>query len=107
MSTQPSLTTAPRPARTARAPWLGLASFLGLPLGGAAGYAAAHLGSAAATGEGTTGAAIGVLAAAVIGLMATVGARVRQERWPWLGIVGAVVSAAPLAVFIAGMMVMR
>jgi len=48
-----------------------------------------------------------VLAAAVIGLMATVGARVRQERWPWLGIVGAVVSAAPLVVFIAGMMVMR
>ncbi|WP_422508660.1 hypothetical protein [Stenotrophomonas sp. GZD-301] len=101
------MTTAPRPARTARAPWLGLASFLGLPLGGAAGYAAAHLGSAAATGGGTTGAAIGVLAAAVIGLMATVGARVRQERWPWLGIVGAVVSAAPLAVFIVGMMVMR
>jgi hypothetical protein len=84
-----------------------LASFLGLPLGGAAGYVAAHRGSAAATGEGTTGAAIGVLAAAVIGLMATVGARVRQERWPWLGIVGAVVSAAPLVVFIAGMMVMR
>ena len=59
-------------------------------------------------GVGTSGAtAIGVLGAAAIGLIATVGSRVRQERWPWLGVAGAVLSAAPLALFIVAMMFHR
>jgi hypothetical protein len=33
--------------------------------------------------------------------------RVRQERWPWLGIVGAVVSTAPLALFLVSMLLHR
>jgi len=64
-----------------RLPLLGLVSFFGLPVGAAA----AHIATA---GASTTGVSIGVLASAAVGLIATVGSRVRQERWPWLGIVG-------------------
>lgn len=98
----------PRPATVLCGPWLGLSSFLGLPLGGLAGYLIRLATDSSTVGVGTTGAtAIGVLAAAVIGLIATVGSRVRQERWPWLGVVGAVLSAAPLAMFIGSMLLHR
>lgn len=103
-----SLPASPVPAVGARWPILGLCSFLGLPLGALAGYAAALAANSAATGvAGTAGVAIGVLASAVTGMMATVGSRVRGERWAWLGIVGALVSAAPLALFIVAMMFHR
>jgi len=91
------------PISAQRLPLLGLVSFLGLPVG-----AAAHIATAAnhgvTAGASTTGVSIGVLASAAVGLIATVGSRVRQERWPWLGIIGAVLSAAPLVLFLVGMM---
>jgi len=52
---------------------------------------------------GSAGVAVGVLASCVLGLLCTIGARVRRERWPWVGVVGAVISALPLLLFLAGM----
>ncbi|MCF7751258.1 hypothetical protein KQ945_10905 [Bacillus subtilis subsp. subtilis] len=100
----PSVSPSPRGAR---APLLGLCSFLGLPVGGAAGWLAGVANHGVIAGAGTTGVAIGVLAAAAVGLVASMASRVRQERWPWLGIVGAVVSTAPLALFIVSMLLHR
>jgi hypothetical protein len=81
-----------RIASPQRWPVLGFCSFLGVPLGAIVGFAAG-MNSA----DLRVGLAIGVLSSAVIGMIVIVGSRVRQERWPWLGIVGALVSAAPLA----------
>lgn len=94
-------------AASAPAPVAGLASFLGLPVGAASAWLAGIANHGVTAGANTTGVAIGVLAAAVIGLIAFLASRVRQERWPWLGVLGAALSASPLALFILGMMVMR
>ena len=86
---------------------MGVCSFLGLPLGAAA-YWLADMGGQGAAGVGSSiMAAIGVLAAAGVGMVASIASRVRQERWPWLGIVGAVVSTAPLALFLVSMLLHR
>lgn len=104
----PHVVASPRATTVQRWPWLGICSFLGLPLGGLAGYLVRLATDSPTVGVGTSGAtAVGVLGAAAIGLIATVGSRVRQERWPWLGVVGAVLSAAPLALFIVAMMFHR
>lgn len=92
------------PISVQRLPLLGLASFLGLPVGAAAAHIATAANHGVTAGASTTGVSIGVLASAAVGLIATVGSRVRQERWPWLGIIGAVLSAAPLVLFLVGMM---
>ncbi len=78
---------------------MGVCSFLGLPLGAAA-YWLADAGGQGATGVASAMAAIGVLAAAGVGMVASIAARERQERWPWLGITGALVSKAPLLLFL-------
>ncbi|MGE8208232.1 MAG: hypothetical protein ACN6RH_01855 [Stenotrophomonas rhizophila] len=52
-------------------------------------------------------AAIGVLTAAGVGMVASIASRERQERWPWLGITGALVSKAPLLLFIVAFIVHR
>ncbi|MEG2803057.1 hypothetical protein [Stenotrophomonas sp.] len=98
----------PAPTRGgARAPLLGMLSLFALPLGAAAGYAAQWANHGVAAGASTTGVSIGVLAAAVVGLLAALGSRVRQERWPWLGVLGTVIGAAPLALFIVSMLLHR
>jgi hypothetical protein len=51
----------------------------------------------------SAGVAVGVLASSVLGLLLTIGSRVRRERWPWTGMVGAAISALPLLLFLAGM----
>ena len=48
-------------------------------------------------------AGVGVLGAAVGGGLA-VASRVRGERWPWIGIGGAVLSALPLLMYLLRMM---
>lgn len=53
---------------------------------------------------GNAGVALGVLASSVLGLLCTIGSRVRRERWPWVGIAGALISALPLLLFLAGML---
>ncbi|WWW36419.1 hypothetical protein V8017_05765 [Stenotrophomonas rhizophila] len=103
----PAPASVPAPPRATRAPLLGLCSFLGLPVGGAAGWLAGVANHGVIAGAGTTGVAIGVLAAAAVGLVASMASRVRRERWPWLGIVGAVVSTAPLALFLVSMLLHR
>ncbi len=100
----PVRSSAPVERRAQRLPLLGLVSFLGLPIGAFAAHIATAANHGVTAGASTTGVSIGVLASAAVGLIATVGARVRQERWPWLGIVGAVLSAAPLVLFLVGMM---
>lgn len=86
---------------------MGVCSFLGLPLGAAA-YWLADVGGQGATGVGSsTMAATGVLAAAGVGMVASIASRERQERWPWLGITGALVSKAPLLLFIVSLIVHR
>ncbi|QHB73704.1 hypothetical protein GQ674_00675 [Stenotrophomonas sp. 364] len=59
---------------------------------------------AAGVGSSITG-AIGVLAAAGVGMVASIASRERQERWPWLGVSGALVSKAPLLLFIVAFIV--
>lgn len=85
--------------RRSVAPWLGLCSWLGLLIGVLVEHAARLIG---ATGNSAT--AVGVLAAAMCGFGAMLAARVRNERWPWLGLIGAALSAAPLALFLASML---
>lgn len=92
------------PMSAQRLPLLGLVSFLGPPIGAFAAHIATAANHGVTAGASTTGVSIGVLASAAVGLIATVGSRVRQERWPWLSIVGAVLSAAPLVLFLVGMM---
>ncbi|HAI47660.1 hypothetical protein D3C87_355480 [compost metagenome] len=94
-------------ANVQRAPWLGLVSFAALPVGAAMGYAAQWANHGVTAGASTTGVSIGVLASAVVGLLAALGSRVRQERWAWLGIVGTLLGAVPLAVFIVSMLLHR
>ncbi|MBT2768050.1 hypothetical protein J7J08_10425 [Stenotrophomonas sp. ISL-67] len=53
---------------------------------------------------GSAGVAVGVLASSVLGLLLTIGSRVRRERWPWVGIAGAIITALPLGLFLVGMM---
>jgi len=86
---------------------MGVCSFLGLPLGAAA-YWLADMGGHGAAGVGSSiMAAIGVLAAAGGGMVASIASRERQERWPWLGVTGALVSKAPLLLFIVAFIVHR
>ncbi len=83
---------------------MGVCSFLGLPLGAAA-YWLADMGGQGAAGVGSIMGAIGVLAAAGVGMVASITSRERQERWPWLGVSGALVSKAPLLLFIVAFIV--
>lgn len=84
-----------------KAPWCGLASWLGVLAGWGAGWLAALAfgGSAPSAGLG-----VAVLASVLAGGGLAVGARVRGERYPWLGIGGAVVSALPLVLFLLRML---
>ncbi|MGN7837707.1 hypothetical protein [Stenotrophomonas sp. 22385] len=93
------------PGAGRRWPLLGTASWLVAPAILAAAYAVAQ--AAPEMGRllvGSAGVAVGVLASSVLGLLLTIGSRVRRERWPWVGIVGAVISALPLLLFLAGML---
>lgn len=81
------------------APWLGACSLFGLALGVGVEVTIRALG-----GAGNSALALGVLAAAMAGFAAMLGARVRGERWPWLGLVGAVLSALPLKLFLLTML---
>jgi hypothetical protein len=40
-------------------------------------------------------------------MVASIASRERQERWPWLGVTGALVSKAPLLLFIVAFIVHR
>ena len=83
LDTAPPHVSSPRATTVQRWPWLGVCSFLGLPLGGLAGYLVRLATDSPTVGVGTSGATvIGALGAAAIGLIATVGSRVRQERCP-------------------------
>ncbi len=79
---------------------MGVCSFLGLPLGAAAYWLADVGGQGDAGVASSVMAAIGVLAAAGVGMVASIAARERRERWPWLGITGALVSKMPLLLFL-------
>jgi hypothetical protein len=79
----PDSPQAPRPSSVAptsaqRLPLLGLVSFLGLPVGAAAAHIATAANHGVTAGASTTGVSIGVLASAAVGLIATVGSRVRH-----------------------------
>jgi len=93
------------PASKPRWPLLGALSWLVAP-----GVLAAASAAAQASPEisrmlvGNAGVAVGVLACSVFGLLLAMGSRVRGERWPWVGMVGAMISALPLALFLAGML---
>jgi hypothetical protein len=88
-----------------RWPLLGALSWLVAPVLLLVAYTAAQASSEVARFlVGSAGVAVGVLASSVLGLLCTIGSRVRGERWPWVGIVGAVVSALPLLLFLAGML---
>ncbi|HEL3864736.1 TPA: hypothetical protein UM690_002666 [Stenotrophomonas maltophilia] len=87
-----------------KAPWCGVASGLGLVVGWAAGTLAAQA-AVAAGGIGiAAGLGVGVLGSALVGCGLAVASRVRGERWPWIGIVGAVLSALPLLMYLLRMM---
>lgn len=87
-----------------KAPWCGVASWLGIAVGWGAGTVAAQ-GAVAAGGNGmAAGLGVGVLGAALVGGGLAVAARVRGERWPWIGISGAVLSALPLLMYLLRMM---
>ena len=81
-----------------KAPWCGVASWLGIAVGWSAGTLAAQ----AAVVAGGNGMA--VLGAALVGCGLAVASRVRGERWPWIGIGGAVLSALPLLMYLLRMM---
>lgn len=81
-----------------RAPWLGLCTFLGIPFG-----MAILQGVQLLDGTPGSGLLIGLLGSAMAGFAAMIGAQLRHERWPWLAMMGTVVSAAPLAVFLGAM----
>jgi len=100
----PRSTSEHRAAGLQRWPLLGALSWLVAPVLLTGSYAAAQ--ASPEVGRflvGSAGVAVGVLASCVLGLLCTIGARVRRERWPWVGIVGAVISALPLLLFLAGM----
>lgn len=77
-----------------KAPWCGVASWLGIVVGWGAGTLAAQ----------AAGLGVGVLGAALVGGGLAVASRVRGERWPWIGIAGAVLSALPLLMYLLRMM---
>ncbi len=101
-----SKSAVPAPAAVhPRWPLLGALSWLVAPVLLLAAYAAAQASPEVARFlVGSAGVAVGVLASSVLGLLCTIGSRVRGERWPWVGIVGAVISALPLLLFLAGML---
>lgn len=84
-----------------KAPWCGVASWLGIVVGWGAGTLAAQ-----AAGDNSLAAGLGVdvLGAALVGGGLAVASRVRGERWPWIGIAGAVLSALPLLMYLLRMM---
>lgn len=87
-----------------KAPWCGVASGLGLVVGWAAGALAAQAAVAAGGNGIAAGLGVGVLGSALVGCGLAVASRVRGERWPWIGIVGAVLSALPLLMYLLRMM---
>lgn len=105
---QPVSDSLPKPelrVSAKRWPLLGACSWLVAPVLLAAAYAAAQ--AAPEVGRmlvGNAGVAVGVLASAVLGLLLAMGSRVRGERWPFVGIAGAMISALPLVLFLAGML---
>lgn len=104
-TSQPLHNRVDSPGAGQRWPLLGTASWLVAPAILAAAYAAAQ--ASPEMGPllvGSAAVAVGVLASSVLGLLLTIGSRVRRERWPWVGIVGAVISALPLLLFLAGML---
>ena len=84
-----------------KAPWCGVASWLGIVVGWGAGTLAAQ---AAGDNSLAAGLGVGVLGAALAGGGLAVASRVRGERWPWIGIAGAVLSALPLLMYLLRMM---
>ncbi|BBO50074.1 hypothetical protein [Stenotrophomonas maltophilia] len=84
-----------------KAPWCGVASWLGIVVGWGAGTLAAQ---AAGDNNLAAGLGVGVLGAALVGGGLAVASRVRGERWPWIGIGGAVLSALPLLMYLLRMM---
>ena len=87
-----------------KAPWGGVASWLGIAAGGGAGTVAAQAAVAAGGNGMAAGLGVGVLGAALVGGGLAVASRVRGERWPWIGIGGAVMSALPLLMYLLRMM---
>lgn len=87
-----------------KAPWCGVASGLGLVVGWAAGTLAAQAAVAAGGNGIAAGLGVGVLGSALVGCGLAVASRVRGERWPWIGIVGAVLSALPLLMYLLRIM---
>jgi len=87
-----------------KAPWCGVASWLGIVVGWGAGSLAAQTAVAAGGNGMAAGLGVGVLGAALVGCGLAVASRVRGERWPWIGIGGAVLSALPLLMYLLRMM---
>lgn len=87
-----------------KAPWCGVASWLGMVVGWGAGTMAAQAAVTAGGNGLAAGMGVAVLGAALVGAGFAVASRVRGERWPWIGIAGAVVSALPLLMYLLRMM---
>lgn len=87
-----------------KAAWCGVASWLGIAVGWGAGAVAAQAAVAAGGNGMAAGLGVGVLGAALVGGGLAVASRVRGERWPWIGIAGAVLSALPLLMYLLRMM---
>ncbi|HFF2829848.1 TPA: hypothetical protein ACGCD9_003793 [Stenotrophomonas maltophilia] len=87
-----------------KAPWCGVASWLGIAVGWGTGTLAAQAAAAAGGSGMAAGLGVGVLGAALVGGGLAVASRVRGERWPWIGIAGAVISALPLLMYLLRMM---
>lgn len=87
-----------------KAPWCGMVSWLGIAVGWGAGTLAAQAAVAAGGNGMAAGLGVGVLGAALVGGGLAVASRVRGERWPWIGIGGAVLSALPLLMYLLRMM---
>ncbi|HDS1223204.1 hypothetical protein B9Y76_01650 [Stenotrophomonas maltophilia] len=87
-----------------KAPWCGVASWLGIAVGWSAGTLAAQAAVVAGGNGMAAGLGVGVLGAALVGCGLAVASRVRGERWPWIGIGGAVLSALPLLMYLLRMM---
>jgi hypothetical protein len=85
-----------------KAPWCGVASWLGIAAGARA-RGCAGGGGRRRQWHGR-GLGVGVLGAALVGGGLAVASRVRGERWPWIGIGGAVLSALPLLMYLLRMM---
>lgn len=104
-TTSPPLSAPVSAHAVQRWPLLGACSWLVAPVLLAAAYAAAQ--ASPEVGRvlvSNAGISVGVLASALLGLLFTIGSRVRRERWPRLGIAGAIISALPLKLFLLGML---